>query len=106
MPLCEHTTGWWFWKKPCTRWADGACAHCGGRFCATHLRHVDSALSCRACSSGDDSWDTQASSHFSGSSHRSDDVSADSALDSSVSSDSSSTADSSVGSDVGGGSSD
>ena len=67
MPLCEQTTGWWLWKKPCTRWADGICAHCGGRFCATHTRlAADGERTCRACTPGDESWDTQASSNFGG----------------------------------------
>jgi hypothetical protein len=80
MPLCEQTTGWWLWKKSCERWADAACANCGGRFCATHLRHVEGAMSCRACSTGDDLWDSLGSCSFSGSKHGSGNTS-DSLLD-------------------------
>jgi uncharacterized membrane protein YgcG len=76
MPLCEQTSGWWRWKKRCEQWAEDTCESCGMRVCATHMRHnEDGAPQCRGCLSDDASWDTQASSHFSGSRHaRRDDV--------------------------------
>jgi hypothetical protein len=113
MPLCEQTSGWWLWKKPCARWSAGVCANCGGRFCETHTRRLDDGtLTCKSCSPDDESWDNMQSSSFSGSDRSQGGIidtithGASDSFDTGTSVDSSSSSDSGGGSDGSGSSGD